>query len=89
MRDQKMKKTIFILNVLFIMTSPLLGNPADILTDQDIQHINDAHDWCLENKPQESSMDGRRCSSLHSYAKYAKKLATKIPNSCQSEKVER
>jgi hypothetical protein len=84
-----MKKTIFILNVLFIMTSPLLANPADLLTDTDIQNINKANDWCLKHKPEKQTMDGRRCSTLSSYAKYAKELATKIHNDCPSGKVER
>lgn len=84
-----MKKTIFILNVLFIMTSPLLADPADILTDKNIQDINKANDWCLKHTPEKNSMDGRRCSTLSSYAAHGKDLAAQIPNSCQSEKVER
>ena len=84
-----MKKTIFILNALFIMTSPLLANPADLLTDTDIQNINKANDWCLKHKHEENSMDKRRCSTLRSYAPYAKELATKIHNGCPSGKVER
>lgn len=87
--DEKMKKTIFILSTFFITNSSLLSDPADILTDKNIQDINDANDWCLKNNPEKHSMDGRRCSALSSYAEHSKKLATQIPNSCQSEKVER
>jgi hypothetical protein len=84
-----MKKAIFISNLLFIVASPLLADPADILTNQNIQDINDANVWCSTHTPEKHSMDGRRCTTLSSYAAYAKELAAQIPNSCKTEKVGR
>lgn len=84
-----MKKTIFILSTFFITNSSLLANPADILTDKDIQDINDANDWCVKYTPEKNSMDGRRCHVITTYPKTALKLAATISNTCQSREVNR